>query len=60
MAVDMDERFRRADFTAGSDHKERLYQTLFHPQFGVELTDEDLDKVAGGVSVPETDKNLST
>ena len=55
----MEDIFRKADFTAGSDHKERLRKILFSgekntkitPASGEELLDEELDLAAGGRKV---------
>ena len=51
----MESIFEKADFTAGSDHKERLRKVLFADTdsdtgtaFTEELRDEELDKAAGG------------
>ena len=51
----MDSIFKKADFTAGSDHKERLRKTLFSDansnektSFEIVLSDEELDMAAGG------------
>ena len=51
----MENIFEKADFTAGSDHKERLRKTLFSAEgssertiFAKELSDEELDMAAGG------------
>ena len=51
----MENIFEKADFTAGSDHKERLRKVLFADTdsdkgtaFTEELRDEELDKAAGG------------
>ena len=51
----MENIFEKADFTAGSDHKERLRKKLFSSEagnertiFAKELSDEELDMAAGG------------
>ena len=52
---DMEKTFKNADFSAGSDHKERLRKMLFsgeteHSEEAPleELRDEELDMAAGG------------
>ena len=52
----MENIFEKADFTAGSDHKERLRKVLFSEtksveEAGVILSDEELDQVAGGAEL---------
>ena len=47
----IDEVFKNADFSRGSDHKQRLHDTLFDGDSSREafsLTDDQLDMVAAG------------
>jgi hypothetical protein len=44
---DMEQLLKTADFSAGSDHKERLRKELFGA--AEELSDDELDLAAGGV-----------
>ena len=51
----MDNIFEKADFTKGSDHKEKLRNILFSDKMGEKVTDspeelhdEELDMAAGG------------
>ena len=52
--IDLEKLLRTADFTAGSDHKERLRRTLFGADAPAmeELTDDDLGLVAAGQGTP--------
>ncbi|MBR5115656.1 MAG: hypothetical protein IK096_01195 [Lachnospiraceae bacterium] len=60
---DLEKMIRDADFSAGSDHKERLHAQLFSANAqkiqpisaGVALSDDELDQAAGGTSSPPTE-----
>ncbi len=56
---DIEQIFKNADFSAGSDHKQRLHDMLFSEDSSLKtisfpdnvLDDDELDKAAGGVQV---------
>lgn len=55
----MDEILKKADFSAGSDHKEKLKEKLFTDEKENDwecLSDEELDLAAAGTSVGITKK----
>ena len=59
MNNDIETIFKNADFSAGSDHKQRLHDLLFKtggsitkmPLYDNALDDDELDKAAGGDSL---------